>query len=246
MSRCVFVALSYSPWSEKARWVLDHHRIDYREVEYVPMLAEPWLRARLRRPVGQVTVPVLIDGGRALGDSLEIALHADRVGQGERLIPPGMRDAISTWNARSERILDAGRVLVLQKTVGSPEAMGEAMPATFPRAVRGRMGWMGKMGVRYLEWKYGAGGRDRAVEVERIAVELEALREVLSGTESYVLGRFTHADVVMAASLQVVWPVSNRWLVLGAGTRVVWQEPGLVERFADLIAWRDWLYDRHR
>jgi glutathione S-transferase len=246
MSRCVFVALSYSPWSEKARWVLDHHRIDYREVEHVPMLGAPLLRARLRRPFGRVTVPALIDGGRVLGDSLEIALHADRIGQGERLFPSGMGDAIATWNARSERILDAGRVLLLEKTLGSPEAMGEAMPSVFPRAFRTRMVWIGKFGVRFLERKYGAGGRVRAVEVERIARELEAFREVLSGPESYVLGRFTHADVVMAASLQVVWPVSNRWLPLGAATRVVWQEPGLAERFADLIGWRDWLYDRHR
>lgn len=246
MSRCIFVALSYSPWSEKARWALDHHRIDYREVEHVPMLGAPLLRARLRRPVGRVTVPALIDGKHVFRDSFDIALHAERRGQGEPLFPRGMKDAIATWNARSERILEAGRGLLLDKTLGSAAAMQEAIPSAFPRAARSRVVWMAKAGVRFLAWKYGSGGRDPSTECERIARELEAFREVLSGTESYVLGRFTYADVVMAASLQVVWPVSNRWVPLGDGTRGVWEEPALAGRFSDLLAWRDWLYDRHR
>ena len=33
-------SLVYSPWSEKARWALDHHRIAYRRVRYEPVIGE--------------------------------------------------------------------------------------------------------------------------------------------------------------------------------------------------------------
>jgi len=246
MSRCDFIALSYSPWSEKARWALDHHRVDYREIEHVPMLGAPLLRARLHRPIGRVTVPALVDRGTVYGDSLEIAKHAERIGQGEPMFPEEMHDAIATWNARSETILDAGRALLVQKVPRSTEAMQEALPAQFPAAVRPHLLFMAKMGVRFLEVKYGAADRDAKTERKRISKSLEALRDVLTGPESYVLGRFTHADVVMAVSLQVVRPVSNRWLPLGDATRAAWEEPELADRFADLLEWRDWVYDRHR
>ena len=54
------VALSYSPWSEKARWALLHHGVPFREIEYVPILGTPWLRWVARRASGRVTVPTLL------------------------------------------------------------------------------------------------------------------------------------------------------------------------------------------
>ena len=68
-----FVALSYSPWSEKARWPLEHHGIEFREHQYVPLLGAPRLRLRLRRLRGRVTVPVLFTRDRVLADSFAIA-----------------------------------------------------------------------------------------------------------------------------------------------------------------------------
>ena len=40
--------VGYSPWTERARWALDHHRIAYRYREHLPMLGEPMLRRRAR------------------------------------------------------------------------------------------------------------------------------------------------------------------------------------------------------
>ena len=34
------VFLSISPWSERARWALDHHGIDYELVAHVPLLMQ--------------------------------------------------------------------------------------------------------------------------------------------------------------------------------------------------------------
>ena len=65
----VLTALPYSPWSEKATWALDHHRIDYKYDEHMPLVGDIKLRWRLRKPKGIVTVPVLEDGGRFFTDT---------------------------------------------------------------------------------------------------------------------------------------------------------------------------------
>ena len=56
--------LAVSPWSERAKWALDHHRIAYETIQHAPFLGE----RRLRRLVGtgkeRATVPVLITGGQ--------------------------------------------------------------------------------------------------------------------------------------------------------------------------------------
>src|SRR4051812_15683513 len=100
-----FVAIDYSPWSEKARWALDLRRVPYREEAYVPMLGELPLRLRLRRFTGPMTVPVLFtEDGRALTDSLAIARFAEEVGRGAPLFPSGRDGEIARWNERSEAI----------------------------------------------------------------------------------------------------------------------------------------------
>lgn len=246
MSRCDFLALPYSPWSEKARWSLDHHRVDYREIEHVPMLGAPLLRLRAKRPFGRVSVPLLVDGREVLHDSLSIARYAERVGMGEPLFPEGMDDAVATWNGRSETILDAGRALLLERIVSDRDALVESVPVAFPSSVRSRLVPVARMGARHIARKYAANGPSGAHERARVRRELRALREILAGPQSYVLGRFTYADVVMAVSLQVVRPVADRWLSLGEATRRVWEDPELVQELDDLLAWRDWVYDRHR
>src|SRR5687768_3084143 len=96
------VGLSYSPWSEKARWALDHHHIPFTYEEYVPMLGEPALRLRLRKAFGKVSVPVLIDGKESYGDSYEIARFAERTGKGKPLFGAERESQIAAWNERSE------------------------------------------------------------------------------------------------------------------------------------------------
>src|SRR6188508_1450752 len=56
------VQLYYSPWSERARWALDHHGLAYETVEHVPFLGEIRLRRIVGKKAARATVPVLIDG----------------------------------------------------------------------------------------------------------------------------------------------------------------------------------------
>src|SRR4051812_21189698 len=114
-------ALPFSPWSEKARWALDHHRIDYQYHEHIPLLGEIRLRILMRKPRGRVTVPVLHDGDAWITDSFEIARYADRIGRGARLFPDDKLPEITEWNLRSEAALGAGRALRMLASADDPD-----------------------------------------------------------------------------------------------------------------------------
>src|SRR5580658_7746154 len=45
------VSLHVSPWSERAKWALDHHRLAYTVVEHVPIAGERRLRLHPTCPV---------------------------------------------------------------------------------------------------------------------------------------------------------------------------------------------------
>ena len=60
------VTLHVSPFSERARWALDHHGIAYRVDPHTPFLGEPRLRrlvAKARTPRPQRAVYPLLAGG---------------------------------------------------------------------------------------------------------------------------------------------------------------------------------------
>lgn len=237
-----FVAIHYSPWSEKARWALDLRRVPYTEETFVPMITEPSLRLRLRRFTGKITVPVLFTSdGRALTDSYDIARFADENGEGPRLFPEGREAEIRRWNARSEEILQAGRALSVAKAMDDAAAREEGVPRFLPAALRPLVG---RVGVSYLRRKYGL-SLDREASARVAREGLLALREAL-GDKRYLGDTLSYADIVMATSMQLVAPVSNEHIRIGPGTRAVCTHAPIVEEFADLLAWRDALYAEHR
>jgi glutathione S-transferase len=239
------IGLHYSPWTEKARWALDHQRVAYSYEEYVPMLGEPLLRARTRTLRGRVSVPVLLEDDRVLTDSWAIALRADALGQGPRLFPDGMVEVIRAWNERSEHLCQAGRALLLARMADDAASQRESLPKWMPRALHGVATPTAAMAVGYLARKYGATARTRADAEETIREALHALRGALGGRET-IFERFTYADVVMAASLQFVKPVEGKFIDLGPATRRVWTHEPFAAQFEDLLAWRDAIYARER
>lgn len=238
-----FVAIDYSPWSEKARWALDLRRVPYHEETFVPMITEPVLRLRLRRFTGKVTVPVLFtDDGRALTDSYDIARFADESGEGPKLFPEGSEAEIRRWNERSEEILRAGRALSVAKAMEDPDARKEAVPRFLPRAVRPVIG---RVGVSYLRLKYGL-SLDREASARAVSEGLRTLREALGNKRHLIGDSLTYADVAMAVSMQLVAPVANDFIKLGRATRAVCTHAPVVAEFADLVKWRDDLYAAQR
>jgi glutathione S-transferase len=59
-------------------------------------------------------------------------------------------------------------------------------------------------------------------------------------------GAFSFADIAMATALQLTVPVADGYVALGPATRAAWADDALAAEFADLVAWRDALYARHR
>lgn len=240
------VALSYSPWSEKARWALDHHRIPYREEAHMPMLGEVLLRLRTRRVTGRITVPVLIGSSGTVSDSLAIAQRAEQTGHGPRLFPAELMGEILNWNGASEIALEAGRALVTDNFSHDEEALAEALPAAVPESLRKSLIPMARSGTRFIARKYNLGARPLEAHRDRYREQLLALRGRLAASSPYLLGRFTYADIAMAVSLQFMNPPADRYLPFQPGTRRCLYDERLTGEFGDLIRWRDSLYEKHR
>ncbi len=239
------VYLPVSPWSERARWALDHHRIPYQTQVHLPFVGE----RRLRRLVGpgptRATVPVLLTEGEVLTESWDIATWADRKGQGTPLIPAGREAEIRAWVARADAWMGEGRALIVAGMLASPAALDESLP----RAVPGWARWLMRPFTRYgMVWfgrKYGVSASDLDARRASLRAGLLTLRAELGGRE-HLLDGFTYADVAVASALQGVRPVDSKAIRLGPATRAVWTQPELAAEFADLLAWRDGLYARLR
>src|SRR5215468_11323456 len=116
------LGLSYSPWTEKARWALDARRVPYTFRHYQPLLGEPALRLKTRRLAGRVTVPVLTTSdGRVLADSADIARWAGERGEGPLLFPAEHEATVARFVSLSERALAAGRALSLARMLADHE-----------------------------------------------------------------------------------------------------------------------------
>lgn len=235
--------LSYSPWTEQAKWALDHHGIAYRLRPYVPFVREAALRMQMKKFWGRVTVPVLIDGNTVYPDSLDIIRLADKIGAGTPLLPAELAQQAESWKARADATLDAARGLVTRRVRASEAALIESAPRSVP-------GWLKRPLAISGLWLFGRKYRlaaNGADDESRIAETLDALRgELARSGGKYVLGRFSLADVSMAAMLQIVKPVDANYMKLSPGMREAWHTPILAEKYEDLLMWRDGIYAQHR
>lgn len=240
MPEPTLVGLSYSPWTQRARWALDHHHVGYRYREYVPVVGEPLLRLQARKLLGKVSVPVLLAPHGAIFDSLAIAKHADSIGKGTKLYD-GHEAIVDRWVDVAEGALHAARGLVIRAVDTDPEAQVESVKLPMPHALKGPTA---RFGSAVLNWKWNASTTEAEGEA-RIAEVLEQLRAAVA-KNGYVDGSFSFADIVGAGVVQCIQPVADRWIPLEPATRRAWTRPALVARFGDLIAWRDRLFEQHR
>lgn len=237
--------LPYSPWSERARWALDVRGVDYRSQIYAPLLGEPALRKALGKWKGPVSVPVLLSAEGPVPDSWEIARYAESHGSGLSLFPPSELEQIRQWHQRSERGLAAGRALSLRRVAAADDALLELVPRKLRRLGPIARG-IAATGVARTLRKYGANGESQAAHEAAFIAELEALRAGLSSGRGTLLEEFSFADISMAQVLMFVAPPESEHVRIGRATRRVFGDPALAARYADLIAWRDELYRKHR
>lgn len=237
------IALHYSPWSEQARWALEHHRLPYTYTEYLPMLGEPLLRIASRKPWRKPTVPMLIDGSTVLHDSLEIARLADARGSAPSLFPDSTR--VEAINHTAERLKASGRALSIDATLRNSRALEESLPPFFPEHLRGALRPLARLGAHFLARKHRARTIDTADHLRILADGLRELRDTLDG-QPFFLDTFSYADIVVATTLQFVLPPGNAFCSLGPAVRDCWTKPELASELSDLLAWRDQLYRNHR
>jgi glutathione S-transferase len=243
------LGLPFSPWSEKARWALDARHVAYEDRTYAPLVGEPLLRLKLGKWTGTVTVPVLTDdAGAVMGDSADIARWADAHGEGPVLFPPGLEERVAHFIELSERGLAAGRAMSLPRMLESDDALREMVPKPLRRPLGSLAARMGAFGVRRTLRKYGASAVDRANREAAFVTVLDELRKALeagSGTPKTLLGQFTFADIAMAQLLAFVEPPAFG-LRIGRASRASFTDAALRERYADLVSWRNALYEAHR
>jgi glutathione S-transferase len=244
------IGLSYSPWTEKAKWALDHHKLPYSYHEHTMIFGMPLLRWKLRRLTGEVTVPVLIDETvtpvRRLMDSWEIAFHADRIGAGKRLFPESRIKELRRFNELSEKGLSAGRALLCERMRHDPEALREALPPYIPSFVRPPLTFLARIGLNYIVREFETGKKSLAEHESDLREVLKNLRNSLVKGKNYLLDDFSYADIAMAAMLQFVNPVSDTYRPLGAATRRCFTDKKLSSEFSALLKWRDRIYRQHR
>lgn len=236
----------FSPWTEKARWALDHHGVDYSFKQYQPLLEEAWLRIKTRNWTGKATVPVLIAGSERLTDSFAISRWAEDCGGGPPLIAQGAQAQVAMWNARSERALRAGRALFLARLNDDPAAQLDNVPPSIPPRLRPFMRPAVRMGVAYLRAKHGADAAALARAADELHAELAVLRSELANRAGYLLERFSYADIAMAVACQFISPVNDPAMPLTPANRACWTHEAIAAQYPDIVRWRDGLYAAHR
>ncbi|HTE52457.1 MAG TPA: glutathione S-transferase [Kofleriaceae bacterium] len=247
MPPATLIALPLSPWSEKARWALDHHDVAYVEKVYVPMLGAPALRWKLRRLRGRVTVPILFDpSGTVCLDSLDIARYAESTGGGEPLFRRGHEQEIARWNRLSDEAMQAARALITLRMTDDHEAQHEALAGVVPRGLAGLFRPAATLALRFLQRKYRVREADEAVHRARLHEILLELRRALGGRRFLVGDALSYCDIAMASALLGVEPGDTSHLPFGPATRRSSTDLELAGEFTDLLGWRDQIYAQHR
>ena len=237
--------LAYSPWTERARWALDHHHVGYKYHEHVPFLGE-WLlrfrgRALRQRPV---SVPLFIRGRLVLGDSLAIITHADAEGSGDPLI--GDEAKTRAFRDEVEGALRAIRARVTGEMLDDREALRDAATAVSPKLLAPALAPVAALGARFVAHKYQADLHRPQENLRAVRQVLDHVRRTLGGAQFLEGGTFGALDLLAATLLQGIQPVRAPHIPLPAALRRAWTWPRLAEEYSDLIEWRDSLYAGHR
>ncbi len=233
-------SIPYSPWSERARWALLHHRLPFNERSHTPLLGELSLRLAARKLGGGVSVPLLLTPDGPVGDSMDIVAWADAHGSGSPLLFDAAREVVASLRDTVEDGLSAARARGLAQLAHDPQARRDALPPWMRKLPAA--GASARVGGWFVARKYGSSFQDLET---RQRASLSALRTRLEGRK-YLAGSFSAANLLGASLLQAISPPDDAFLPIEPGTRRQWTEPALAADFANLLSWRNALYTRHR
>lgn len=160
--------LAISPYSEKARWALDHKRIPHRRRTPLPRGHIPlalWLTG------GEATTfPILQLEGRTIHDSTAIVAALEERYRERPLYPadPEQRQrALELEDFFDEELGPHMRLLPFHELINEPEMFAQVASEAVPGPLGRAKGLVGRYGRAYASLRFGAlGGRPGYVWVE--------------------------------------------------------------------------------
>lgn len=242
--------ISISHYSEKARWALDHKRVEHVRRAPLPGTHIPialWL-TRGAHP----TFPILQLDGRTIGDSTAIIAALEQRFPEPPLYPEGPEDrrrALELESFFDEELGPHIRLLAFHELIGDPKAFGELAASTAPGPLGQVKGVAGAYARVYTSLRFGANSDAAAARArEKVLAALDRLEsELTRGGGEYLVGeRFGVADLT-AASLffPLVGPAEGP-VPADAPT------PAAMEAFRESLAdrpgylWVEEMFRRHR
>lgn len=216
-----------SPWSERVRWAFAFKRLPYEKQNYEAGVDEE----KVKKLTGQAMVPVLIAGDKVIPDSSAILDWLEETRPEPALLPKSAKErAMATlWEEVALNALGPhGRTLIIGRELRIDHLDAQ------------------KSG-KYFAEKYGYS--PFAEEQSRLTVTriLTSLKETLSGREYLVGETFTRADLTTAAMLMLLRAAPQEFFFFTPEVRFVYLDQlGDDPKFADVFAWRDRMYKKHR
>ena len=227
MSTTKLITMYGSPWSERVRWALNSKACRTRKRTTRPGVDEE----KIKKLTGQTMVPVLLADGKVIPDSSAILEWLEETRPEPALLPRSAKDRaqVTLWEEVALNALGPhGRVMITGRLlrIDDPEAQ--------------------KSG-KYFAEKYGYSPFEE--EQSRLTVTriLTSLKETLSGREYLVGDTFTRADITTAAMLMLFKAAPQEFFVFTPELRFVYLDKlGEDPTFAEVFAWRDRMYKKHR
>ncbi|MDO8266963.1 MAG: glutathione S-transferase [Moraxellaceae bacterium] len=239
------VGMYFSPWTERARWALDYHKVPYKYVEYTTLLGQPLLRLRAGKPFGKVSVPLLITPNERVNDSFEIAVYSDQMSEQEPLVPPAHFAEIKNWTESAELALYSARLRATRRIQASSEALADRLPGYTPNLLRKAFVPMAYIATGYILRKYQLEDDDDEKLLKNMDEFFDKANNALSGRR-FVFENLSFADIVIATAMQAITPVEDKYIYLGLPSRKCMCEPALEMKYSSLIKWRDSVYEQYR
>lgn len=240
------MGMYFSPWTERARWALDHHELPYQYTEYVTLLDQPLLRLKAGKAFGKVSVPLLSTPTQRVNDSFEIAVYADKRSGKDPLIPSAHLTEIKEWTHSAELALYSARLRATRRIQASAEALADRLPGYTPRFMRKALVPIAYVATEYILRKYRLEEEDGDDALLRNMDEFFSRANTALSGRAFVFGQFSFADIVIATAMQAITPVDDKYIYLGLPSRKCMSEPALAEKYTTLIKWRDAVYDKYR
>jgi glutathione S-transferase len=249
VSRPLLWHIPISHYSEKARWALDYKRLAHRRRALpggMHMVA-----AFLLTGGEQVTFPVLVVDGEAIGDSTRIIAELERRRPDPPLYPEDpveRRRALDLEDHFDEELGPPIRLVGWHEITRDPERLAELSARFLPPAVRDdprAAAAAGRYASAFTGVRYGVKSEEAAHRARRkVVAALDRLEAELDGREYLAGDAFSVADLTAAALFYpLVLPPEGPSLGDPPEAFERWRAP-LVERPGS--RWVAEIYRRHR